>query len=167
MTIARTVAAIHLAYVRVCAGGFMRKATCICDRHCAYTYTWGLSVRGCAGARVATVELCSNCAKLRISVGDELRDLQYNCTTLSPRVSPHPPPPLPSAVRAAAKELQPRSRYMHTRIYVFTMCAACKRVCMYARTCERTQTNTVTTQRLVVAWVIPIPTRYLRKRIAW
>lgn len=38
-------------------------------RERAYVYT----------GRGAIEELCSNCAKLRISADDELRDLQYNC----------------------------------------------------------------------------------------
>lgn len=122
----------------------------------------GLSVWGCARARVATVELCSNCAKLRISVGDELRDLQYNCTILSPCSFCLPPLVLPRKNYSPIWDICIRQ----SCIYVFTMCAACKRVCMYTRTYERTQINTVTTQRLV-AWVIPIPARYLRKRIAW
>lgn len=116
---------MHLAYARVCvcmSGGLCEKL-CVCVR-CIRVH-----VRGYARARVATVELCSNCAKLRISVGDELRDLQYNCAGL---LSPH----VPSAagpVRAAAaprpKELQPRSRYVHTvRCMCIRICTACKRV---------------------------------------
>lgn len=93
----------------------------------------------CAGA---TVELRSNCAKLRISVGDELRDLQYNCTTLTPRV-----PPAPRSCRRGRKNYSPVQDMCirQSRTYVFTMCVTCKRVRMYARMCERTQTNTVTT----------------------
>lgn len=146
MTIARTVAVIYLAYVRLCAGGFMRKATYL--RPCAYVHARG-DVSVCARARTATVELCNNCAKLRISVGDELRDLQYNCTTLSlpmfllprscrrGRKNYSPPAPLPPPFEICA--------YASRAVYVFTMYPACKCVRMYARTCERTQTNTVTT----------------------
>lgn len=60
----------------------------LCARVCAR-----ICIHVCIPLCVAIVELCSNCAKLRISVSDELRDLQYNCATFS-LLSLHPIPPL-------------------------------------------------------------------------
>lgn len=98
----------------------------VCVR-CVYVHARGTWVY----VSVATVELCSNCTKLRISVGDELGDLQYNCAALSPHVPACP------GVRAAAapKELQPRSRYVLTRrVCTYLQCALranlCASVCM-------------------------------------
>lgn len=115
MTIARTAAAIHLAYARACAGGFMRKAMCLRPSYVrACTRAWG--------TRVATVELRSNCAKLRISVGDELRDLQYNCTALSLFLSPRCSSPVRVAERITAPVRDMCSpvcaylQYVHVRV---------------------------------------------------
>jgi len=96
----------------------------------------------------ATIELCSNCTKLRISVGDELGDLQYNCTVFS-----LPTFLLPVYAAMAERITTPFNIYVHTpgsRVYMYLQCAVmCKRVCMYTLTCERTQTSTVTTLRSV------------------
>lgn len=69
--------------LRMCAGGFMRAATgrvCVCCMHVCARECVYMCISLCVAR---AIELCSNCAKLRISVSDELRDLQYNCATSS------------------------------------------------------------------------------------
>lgn len=73
---------------RVYANGYGTCLRLLCARVCTR-----ICIHVCIPLCVATVELCSNCAKLRISVSDELRDLQYNCATFS-LLSLHPIPPL-------------------------------------------------------------------------
>lgn len=146
MTIARTAAAMHprlrsSVCRRVYANGYR---TYLLRLLCANMYI-------CICVRAAAVELGSNCAKLRISVGDELRDLQYNYTT-------------PSVVPPRPKELQPRSKlYMRMR-RVCTGTGSMHALFIYVFMCAivRKQTRS---QRLRNVG-IPIPVRYLRKRIA-
>lgn len=112
-------------YGRVYANGY---GTCL-RLLCACLST-RMRIHVCTSVRGRAVELCSNCAKLRISVSDELRDLQYNCATSSLLSSPllyptsfHPfMPPRP-------KELQPRSRYMRR------VCTVWRYICARVRTC--------------------------------
>lgn len=83
MTIARTAMHPRLrsnVCRRVYANGYGTCLRLLCARVCTPTYIY---IYMCVSLCVATIELCSNCTKLRISVSDKLRDLQYNCATSS------------------------------------------------------------------------------------
>lgn len=167
MTIAPT--AMHPACARMCAGGFMRTGHVCVSVVCMHVSRASVCryMCICVFLCVATVELCSNCTKLRISVSDELRDLQYNCATSSLR-----PTSYPTSFRQFMPPHHGRKNYNLVR----DICAASRMcgcvciwyggICMYMCCCARVHKQTrccCTTPRSI--GVLYPGTRYLRKRI--
>lgn len=121
--------------------------TCVCARECVYV---------CITLCVArAIELCSNYAKLRISVSDELRDLQYNCAT-SPPSSP---------LRSYLRLFPPVYAAVAERITASFEIYAPRMYGMEVYICTNVHNKHDSTTPRNIGILYP-GTRYLRKRIA-
>lgn len=147
MTIARTATAIHLAYARVCAGGFMRKATCLrplCarartrKRGCTWVWRSWSSAATAPNFELASATNFEIYSTTAAALSPPCFCLPRSCAPRPKELQSLPPPP------SAPFEMM-CIRVACVRIYNVRYTQTC--VHRYAWTCERTQTNTVTTPR--------------------